>query len=139
MSGVIIDVGEWVRRVKPIKNDALTEKERIFEGTQSLFLRTGLRLRGNRPLLVDGKRPEGDDVWRLLDQLVGSVLLKVEFVNPILELELDFDNGFNLYVETAEGASDKQRYSIAIDDLYWIVCGGGRIDESPRRRSRVFE
>lgn len=139
LSGVIIDVGEWMRRLKPIDNDALTEKERIFEGTHSLFLRTALRLRGNSPLLVDGKRPEGDDVWRLLDQLVGSVLLKAEFVNPILELKLDFDNRLSLYVETAEGAPDKERYSIAIGDLYWIVRGGGRIEESPRRISRVFE
>jgi hypothetical protein len=139
LSGVIVDVGEWMHRVKPIKNPALTEEERIFEGTHSLFIRRGLRLRGAAPLLVDGKRPEGDDVWRLLDQLVGSVLLTVEFVNPILELKLDFDNGFGLYVETAEGAPDKERYSIAIDDSYWIVRGGGRIEESPRRISRVFE
>jgi hypothetical protein len=132
LSGVIIDVGEWRRRRRPVKNDTLTEQERIFEGSISLFLQTALTLHGTSALLVDGRRPEGDDVWRLLDQLVGRILLKADFVNPLLELKLAFDNGLVLYVETADSAPGAECYSIAIDDLFWIVYGGGRIDESHR-------
>jgi hypothetical protein len=133
LSGVIIDVGEWRRRRKPVKNDALTEQERLFEGSHSLFLQAELELHGSSALLVGGKRPEGDDVWRLLDQLVDRILLKAEFVSPLLALKLSFNNGFCLYVETARRNDDMLCYSIAIDDLYWDVYAGGRIEESPRQ------
>jgi hypothetical protein len=129
----MIDLGEWRRRSKPVRNEALSEKERLFEGTHSLFLQKALRLRANSALLVHGRRPEGDDVWQLLDVLVGCVLLKAEFVNPSLELELSFDNEFFLYAETAGIAAELQCYSVAIDDIYWIVYGGGIIEETPRR------
>lgn len=131
-SGVMIDVGEWRRRRRPVQNDTLTEQERLFEGSISLFLHTELTVRGSAPLLVDGRRPEGDDFWRLLDQLVGSILLKANFVDPLLELKLTFDNGFDLYAATADSAPGVECYSIAIDDLYWIVYAGGRIEEEPR-------
>jgi len=84
LSGVIIDPGECRRRRRPVKNDALTDTERLFEGSHSLSLQTGLGLRARSALLVDGPRPQGDEVWRLLDQLVGLLLLKVEFVDPLL-------------------------------------------------------
>lgn len=132
LSGVVIDLGEWRRRRKPVKNDALTEDERLFEGSHSLFLQTPLELRARSELLVDGQRPEGDEVWRLLDQLVGYVLLKAEFVNPLLQLELAFEKDFYLYADTSEIPDGEKCYSIAIDALYWIVYADGRIEESPR-------
>jgi hypothetical protein len=135
MSGVMIDLGEWRRRQRHVNNDKLTEQERNFEGSHSLFLRAALTLYGRRSaMLLDGKRPEGDDVWLLLDQLVGCTLLKAEFVNPLLELRLDFNNDFCIYVETVESAPGAQCYSIALDDIYWTVCEGGRIEEEPRQR-----
>jgi hypothetical protein len=133
LSGVIIDLGEWRRRRRPVKNDALTEKERIFEGSHSLFLQTELRLDARSDLLVNGRRPEGDDVWLLLDQLVRRVLVRMEFSNSLLALELDFDNDFRLHVEAADSVPGVECYSIAINDVYWIVYGGGRVEESPRK------
>jgi hypothetical protein len=132
LSGVIIDLGEWRRRRKPVKNGALTEQERNFEGSHSLFIQTELKIRANSALLVNGRRPEGDEVWGLLDQLVGYTLLEAKFVNPILALELSFDNGFYLYADTADSAVGARCYSIAVDGLYWTVYAGGRVEESPR-------
>lgn len=133
LSGVIIDLGEWRRRRRAVKNDSLTEQERLFEGSYSLFIQTELRMRASSPLLVEGRRPEGDDVWLLLERLVGCILLKAEFMSPLLSLELSFDNGFFLYVVADESAVGEKCYDIAIDDLYWIVYAGGIIEEKPRR------
>lgn len=124
LSGALIELGDLTLRPKPLKNDTLPYVERLYEGSSSVFIQSKLVLHSRSRLLLDGRRASGDEVWQLLDYLVGHVLVEAEISNPSLDLTLRFDNDMQVAVETNRELGEIAKYSVRIGGYYWSANNG---------------
>lgn len=124
--GAMLHLGERRLRRRPIPNCALTEEQRIYEGTHVLFIKCAW---GWTPVVSAVSPIDRGSQWKLLDSLVGNSVLSAEIYEPHLELRLEFDNGMSMWVNPTGKRKKYSAYSVRLGDVSWVVYGDGHAEE----------
>lgn len=125
--GTMIELGERRQMRVRVRNPTLTEEQRMYEGSHSLFIRCAW---GWTPRKSAVSPIDRSSQWKLLDALAGSSVLAAEFTEPSLELRLGFDNGLRMWVNPAGKPLRYKAYTVRIENLYWSVYSDGHTEES---------
>jgi hypothetical protein len=125
----LFQLGEWRARSTPIANPNLTEQQRHYRGTDSVFVQCPWELYSPLDLREEEALPFGPgERLRLLDVMIDNVITAVRFEGLTLDLRLTFDSEVILTLNPNQ-TSDLPSYSIGLANQYWTVHAKGRIEE----------
>jgi hypothetical protein len=131
-SGALIELGEPRRLSRPIKNDKLSDVQRLYEGSRSVLIQCGWQLEA--PDEADWPPAEAMtkvQTLALLDRLIGMRIEQAEVTRPELDLKLRFDTGACLLIQPGAGDGNGT-YTIRIEDHYWTFHADGRVSQYSR-------
>jgi len=123
-SGSLIELGTRRPISRPVDNSQLTDDQRLFEGSHSIYITCVWELvcpsewREKEPL-------SNAELLPVLDLLVGSAVEAADIRSPLLDLFLHFANAMELTVMPSQN-SQLPGYTMRIDRSYWVVYAGGR-------------
>lgn len=131
-SGSLLDLGEWVRRPRPIPNEHLNERQRNFRGSDSVFVRCTWVL--DSPVDL-GLVVDETDWWSrmlsrmdLIRSLIDQTVSSAEFSASDLSLTLAFDPlGATLKLEPPLKGGDLTECSVGLGGQFWIVQSDGKV------------
>ena len=115
-SGLSIELGEPQMLAHPVKNDHLTDIQRLYRGKITIMVRCDWQI------IREGKLVEG---WDSADLLVGLKVKKLVFVNENLDFYISFSGSTRLEVFTNQWRRSTN-YSFHIDNAWWSVKAGGQ-------------
>jgi hypothetical protein len=100
-----LELGNKVRRKKPIRNSALARQVREFEGEISLFIRCWWRLEHGSSVVVSSIDRE-KAIVKGLERLVGERIKAIKVNEPAWDLLLEFSNDWHLRVFGSQTEND---------------------------------
>lgn len=138
-TGTILDVsfGPLIQRTVSLSkfNPTLSDEERIFEGSRSLYIECGWRLQ-NGDTSLESDTLCDDDVpmfMSAMDELAEKVLTSVEFDDhQPLDLCLVFADSVKLFVSCAQSEAGTDNYSLFLPDRIITVDSSLEATISPR-------
>jgi hypothetical protein len=133
-SGAALELGMRRLRSRPVDNSSLSEDQRLYEGTHSLFITCAW---GWTPAVSAVAPIDRNSQWRLLDAVVASTLVSVQFTEPSLDLRLRFSNDMSMWVNPTTENPKYRAYSIRLDSMYWSVYGDSHTEEFDRNRPKL--
>lgn len=131
-SRVSIQLGTRVERPRPVRNNALTDEERRYQGYYRLFICCPWRLEcsGGHVASWTYDNALGGPMLRGLDLMIDATVAQTELDPASGYLRLSFDNSVSLSLAGSEpeGFDTNDRYTLFEEGHPWItVSGRGRL------------
>ena len=129
-SNVSMQFGDRIPRDRPIKNSALTEEERNYDGKYGiLVMSTAWRLEKGSEVITgwtDSNELNGPMVQGL-DQIIGSHVEEVLITEPGLDMELVFSNSIRLKIFCNQFGDGDDNYAYFAPGITYVVAKGCRM------------
>ena len=129
-TGSVIDIqlGDRIRRRKPLKNPTLTDEQQKFESAFALFIECVWRLDSESRVICGAwdDNSEGGVMITGLRQLVGCTVSSIDILRPSLDLSVSFlgCNGklnLKVFCDSVNSIDADDNYSLATPSGHYVI------------------
>jgi hypothetical protein len=135
-SHVSFEIGPKRPRRVPLTNPAISEQERLYEGTYSMLISCAWRLDGRSGVMSSWRSDDfSGGMMSAVASLIGTCVENVRLDLPGLDFRLHLTGGmtFSVFADEVEGADARDNYYISTEDTIYVVAPNSVLRAEPRR------